>query len=136
MRSIALLIAGAGLAACSTAPDPVTRSAQGQAEYDMILAGKVAGTPIDCLPRFDSNDMRAIDDQTAIFRVNPSKAYVTHFNGQCNNLGDPGYALVTKQAGSSNLCRGDIAQMIQTSTGVIVGSCVIGSFVPYTTPGR
>lgn len=135
MRYIALIVAGAALASCSTAPQPTMRSAQAQAEYNQLIEGKVAGAATDCLPTFDSRDMRAIDDQTAVFRgAGSKKVYVMHFNGSCNNLGNAGYALVTKQYGSTNMCRGDIAQMVQTSTGMTVGSCVIGSFVPYTTP--
>ena len=134
MRNIALILAGAGLASCSTAPQPTMRSAQGQAELNRLIEGKVAGAPVDCLPHFDSKNMRAIDDQTAVFRGVGGKIYVTHFNGSCSNLGNPGYALVTKQYGSANLCRGDIAQMVQTSTGMTVGGCAVGSFVPYTTP--
>lgn len=131
MRYIALIIGGAGLAACTTAPEPVMRSAEKQAEYNRLIEGKVAGTPVDCLPRFDSNDMRVIDDQTAIFDAPGNKVYVTRFNGSCNNLGTSGYALVTKQYGTGRLCRGDIAQVVQTSTGLPVGSCVVGDFVPY-----
>lgn len=134
MRYIALIVAGAGLAACSTAPDPVTRSAQKQAEYNRLIEGKVAGAPVDCLSPFDSKDMRVIDDQTAVFHAPGSKVYVTRFNGSCTNLGNVGYALVTRQHGTSRLCRGDIAQVVQTSTGVATGGCVFGDFVPYTTP--
>ena len=137
MRYIALIVGGAGLAACSTAPEPVMRSAERQAEYNKLIEGKVAGAPVDCLPRFDANDMRAIDDQTAVFKgVGNDKVYVTRFGGSCYNLGAPGYALVTKQYGEERLCRGDIARIVQTSAGLTVGSCVIGDFVPYTTPGR
>lgn len=132
MRHIALILAGAGLAACTTAPAPPTRSAQSQGLYEQLLAGKTAGAPVSCLPPFQANDMRAIDDQTAIFRVSGNKLYVAHFAGSCSNLGEPGYALVTKLRGSSTLCRGDISQMVQTSTGAFYGSCVVDSFIPYT----
>jgi hypothetical protein len=36
---------------------------------------------------------------------------------------------------SSQLCRGDIATVIDTSTRTPVGSCVFGDFVPYTVAG-
>lgn len=134
MRYIALIIGGAGIAACTTAPEPVMRSAEKQAEYNRLIEGKVAGAPVDCLPRFDSNDMRVIDDQTAVFDSPGDRVYVTRFNGSCTNLGNAGYALVTKQYGTGRLCRGDIAQVVQTSTGLPTGSCVVGDFVPYTRP--
>lgn len=134
MKYIALMIGSAGLAACSTAPDPVMRTAEAQAEYSKLIEGKVAGQPVSCLPRYASNDMRAIDNQTAVFKSVGNKVYVTRFDGSCNNLGAPGYALVTKLYGTDRLCRGDIAQVVQTSTGIPTGSCVVGDFVPYTKP--
>ena len=38
--------------------------------------------------------------------------------------------------GGTGLCRGEIAQVIDTSQGFTVGSCSIGDFVPYTGRGR
>jgi hypothetical protein len=34
----------------------------------------------------------------------------------------------------SSLCSGDIAQVVETGSGMIVGSCVIGEFQPYSRP--
>jgi hypothetical protein len=52
--------------------------------------------------------------------------------GSCSGLGSGHYALVTKQYGQ--LCRGDIGQVMDLSTGMHVGSCVMGDFVPYVSP--
>lgn len=134
MRQIVLILAGAGLAACSTAPQPVTRSAQQQAEYLKLIDGKVAGPTVDCLPAFAGNDMRVIDDQTIVFRQGAGRAYVGNLESACSNLGQPGYALVTTRPSGPGMCRGDIAQIVQTSSGMTAGSCVIGTFTPYTTP--
>jgi hypothetical protein len=41
---------------------------------------------------------------------------------------------VTRSSGSG-LCRGDIARVADVSTGMIVGSCAVGDFIPYTTAG-
>jgi hypothetical protein len=48
-------------------------------------------------------------------------------------LGAGHYALVTRQF-SGSLCRGDIATVADLSSGMTVGSCVMGDFVPYTSP--
>ena len=79
---------------------------------------------------------RAIDEDTVIFRQSGSRVYLGHMQGGCNMLGQGGYALVTKRVGSSGLCHGDIATVVDTHNGFTVGSCVIGDFVPYTIPGR
>lgn len=136
MRMISALVAAAALASCTTAPPPLpTRTAQSQQEFQQLLIGKVAQAPISCLPHYRSGDMRVIDDNTIAFRDGSSRVYVAHMQGGCTNLGRPGYALLTKQYGSADLCRGDIAQVVDTQNRFTVGSCVFGDFVPYVRPG-
>jgi hypothetical protein len=137
MRMISALIASAALVSCTTAPPAPTRSAQKQQEFQQLLNGKVAQAPISCLPHYRSGDMRVIDDDTIAFRDGSSRVYVNHMQGGgCTNLGGGSYALVTKQFGSADLCRGDIARVVDTLNGFTVGSCVFGDFVPYVRPGR
>jgi hypothetical protein len=133
MRLISLLLAGAVLASCTTAPPEPTRTADKQRDYEMALAGKVPQRPISCLPHYRSGDMRTIDENTILFR-NGSTTYVTHMRGPCNGVGTGNYALVTRQYGSADLCSGDIAQVVDTVNGISVGSCVWGEFTPYVRP--
>lgn len=134
MKKIALMIAAAGVASCTTAPDRPMRTAERQAAFDNMIAGKVAGKPMSCLPPYLTTDMQVIDESTLVFRQTQSKLYVAHMRGSCANVGNFSYALVTKQYGSQGLCSGDIAQVVDTSTGMLAGSCVVGDFVPYTNP--
>jgi hypothetical protein len=135
MRYISLLIVAGGLMACATtAAEQPTRSAKSQKEYDGLLAGKVAGKPVSCLPSYHQDDMVVIDEQTIAFRQGRARVYVNHMQGGCTNLGGP-YALVTKQFGNSELCRGDIGQVVDLQNHFTVGSCVFGDFVPYAKPG-
>jgi hypothetical protein len=137
MRSISLLLIGAALVGCSTtAQPPAMRTAENQAKFERLLAGKVAGPPVSCLPSQRANDMTVIDENTVIFRQSSNHVYIGQMQGGCSMLGRPGYALVTKQLGSSGLCHGDIATVVDTHGGFTVGSCVIGDFVPYSIPGR
>jgi hypothetical protein len=79
--------------------------------------------------------MRVIDDETIAFRDGSKRTYVAHIpGGGCSNLGTGHYALVTRQMGSADLCRGDIAQVVDTLNGFTVGSCVFGDIVPYVAP--
>jgi hypothetical protein len=137
MRLISVLMAGAMLASCTTGPPPPTyRSADKQRDFEMLVGGKVAQAPISCLPHYRSGDMRVIDDETIAFRDGSARTYVTHMRGGCNELSSGHYALVTNQVGSPDLCRGDIARVVDTLNGMTVGSCVFGDFVPYVRPGR
>jgi len=135
MRVISLLLAGGLLASCTTAPEPTYRSANKQAELAKLLTGKVAQRPISCLPHYRSGDMRVIDDDTIAFRDGGRRTYVAHLNGGCSHLGSGGAALVTHQYGSADLCRGDIARVVDTLNGMTIGSCSFGDFTPYVGPG-
>jgi hypothetical protein len=135
MRVISLLVASGLLASCTTTPQPTARAADKQAELTQLLAGKVAQRPQGCLPHYQSGDMRVIDDDTIAFRDGTRRTFVAHMNGGCSNLGGGGYALVTHQFGSADLCRGDIARVVDTLNGVTVGSCSFGDFTPYVRPG-
>ena len=130
MRGIALLLIGATLASCAVAPQP-GRSARAENRFQQLLAGKVAGPAVSCLPSYRANDMVVIDDATIAFRDGSRRVYVANLSHSCSNLGSGHYALVTKRYGGSGLCRGDIGQVADLTTGMTVGSCVFGDFTPY-----
>jgi hypothetical protein len=134
MRVISILLVGAVLASCAAAPPQPTRTAEAQRQFQLALQGKVAQPPINCLPSYKSGDMKTIDPNTILFRDGTSRAYVAHMQGGCTGLGAGHYALVTRQFGGMGLCRGDIAQVVDTMTGIPVGSCVFGDFTPYVRP--
>ncbi len=130
MRLLIFATAAIGLAACATAmSEPSTRSAKAQATYDRLLAGKTAGKPAKCLPLRSSNDMVVIDDETILYRDGRT-TYVNKPLGSCSLLGRGSYALVTRSVGSQ-LCRGDIGTVTDMTSGMTVGSCAMGDFVPY-----
>ena len=130
MRMLLLAAAATSLVACETTDSqPEQRSAAAQATYDRLLAGKTPGRAAKCLPLMRSNDMVVIDDDTILYRDGRT-TYVNQPLGSCNLLGRGSYALVTRSSGSQ-LCRGDIANVVDASTGMTVGSCALGDFVPY-----
>ncbi len=134
MRGTSLLLIGAALGSCSVAPEPVVRTPTALIAYDKLIAGKVAGPPVSCLPNYNANDMSIIDSQTVAFRVGGSTTYIMHLSPGCNGLGSGNAALLTKQFGAGGLCHGDIAQTFDTFNRMTVGSCVIGDIIPFTRP--
>ena len=135
MRSIAVLLLGSSLLACTTVPPSPTRAARSAAELQSLIAGKDAQAPVSCLPTYHANDMVVIDENTVAFRSGPSSVYVAHMNGPCSNLGGAGnYALLTLNTGGTGLCRGEIARVVDTQSRITVGSCSFGDFVPYAKP--
>lgn len=133
MRGIQLLLLAGVLGSCSTAPQPTMRSAEGQREYERLIAGKVAGPPVHCLPSFNTGDMVVIDERTIAYRMGGSRTYINTMRGECDGLGR-GNALVTRSFGSGDTCSGDIARVADLTSHVIVGSCAFGEFTPYTRP--
>jgi hypothetical protein len=140
MRPTAVLalsaLAAAGVGACAYNDVPEPRTPRAAQELDRYLAGKVAGRPQTCLPRYRTSDMVVIDERTVLFRDGGSRVWRTDIPGGCSNLGRPGYAMVTQQYGGTGLCTGEIVRVVDTQTGMLAGSCTFGPFVPFTTPGR
>lgn len=133
----AILAATIGLAACATtAEDSAERSPEAQQLLARYLDGRTAGQPQSCLPSFRSHDMVVVDERTILFRDGANRVWRTEVQGPCNGLGRPGTALLTRQFGSGQLCRGEVAQILDTTGGFTIGSCSFGDFVPYTGPGR
>ena len=129
MRIFMLATGVIGLCACATASEPAQRSAKAQATYDRMLSGKVAGKAEKCLPTYRSNDMTIIDDDTILFRDGRT-TYVNHPLGGCSSLSRSGSALVTRNIGPQ-LCRGDLATVVDNTSGMTLGACSLGDFVPY-----
>jgi hypothetical protein len=133
MRKFGILLTAILVSSCMGGPVQPTPAqvAQSQEKFAKLTAGKVAGAPLSCLPSFRSSDMVVIDDDTIAFRNGPSQVYINHMQGGgCLNLDGGRNTLVTRTPGP-NLCRGDIAQVVDLVARIPVGSCVFGDFVPY-----
>ena len=136
MRSIPLLIAGTILASCTNVPPPpyMARSPSGERAYQTLLAGKVPGRPISCLPHYDANDMTIVDGRTIAFRVSSRTTYLMHLSQGCEMLGSGTYALLSRQIAGPGMCEGDIQSVVDTMNHISVGSCTIADIVPFTRP--
>lgn len=132
MRALTLLPIVALAASCATPDDSATRSAESQREYEQLIAGKTAAPPLVCIPANSTDDLRIIDGRTVAYRLGSRTTYVVHLSQGCGNLGNGGYALVTERFGGSGPCRGDAARVLDASSRMIVGSCMIQQIVPYT----
>jgi hypothetical protein len=134
MYKAASILAALALAACTTAP-PAPEAAVAQQNLNTLLAGKVAGPVTECIPTFQSSSPSMIAPGAIAFTGNPGKIYVSDVAGTgCEGLANPRYSLVSTSHGSS-LCRGDVVQVRDLQTGVMVGACSLGAFTPYTRPG-
>ena len=129
MRIMKIGLVATMLLGCAAAMEPTHRSERDQKIYERELAGKTPGKVEKCLPLHRSRDMEVIDDHTILFRDGRT-VYVNTTLGDCNNMADDSYALVTRNVGTQ-LCRGVLATVTDASSGMTVGSCSLGDFVPY-----
>lgn len=136
MRSIPLLIAGSMLVSCMNAPPPpyMSRSPSGERAYQTLLAGKVPGRPLSCLPHYDANDMTIVDGRTIAFKMGSRTTYIMHLTAGCEMLGSGNYALLSRQFASPGMCEGDIQSVVDTLNHSNMGSCTITDIVPFTRP--
>jgi hypothetical protein len=136
MKTLPLLMAASVISGCTMASpsQTVARTPLEQEHLEKLVAGKVAGAPLSCLPGYRSNDMVVVDENTIAFKRGPSQVYVNHMRGGgCLNIEHGRNTLVTRTTGST-LCSGDIAEVVDLGAGIPVGSCVFGDFVPFTRP--
>jgi hypothetical protein len=134
MRGLSLLLIGAALAVPSAAAQQQQplRSPKAQEKFDKLIAGMVAKPPVPCMSTFNAYQTTVVDEATVAFRFGSNRLYVAHLPGGCSNLATPPYTMVTRQVGSAQICRGDIANIVDPHNGFTVGSCIFGDFTPYT----
>jgi hypothetical protein len=129
IRRPTLVAASLALAGCATSPPPT--AADQQARLAEALSGRVAGQAVKCLPPNRSAGVDAIG-ATLLFRDGGRLWLNRSRGGGCEALNAPHYTLVTRSFGSGRLCSGDIAQVVDLTSGAFAGSCALGDFVPYT----
>lgn len=131
MRSISLLVGAGILASCTTSP-PAPSGMEAQARLQQMLAGKVAGAPMSCIPDYHSSASTLMAPGAIAFRVNPGLVYVMNTAGTgCEGLTNPHNTLVVKSHGPNTLCSGDTVEIRDLQAGMLVGSCLLGEFTPY-----
>ena len=109
----------------------VALSEKDQAKFDKKIANRTAGEPISCINRFDQKNLTVIGDKYLVYgrSRNAKTIYVNEPRGGCRDADSN--SLITKRF-STNLCRGEIAEVKDLTTGIHYDSCAFGSFTPYT----
>ncbi|MCW2382591.1 MULTISPECIES: DUF6491 family protein [unclassified Sphingobium] len=137
MNRLCLSLAVLPLAACATAgPAPEPRLSERETqELERLLERKTAGEPVSCVTSFDSSRLRSIGDNTLVYVVSKDQVYLNRLQGSCTGI-SRGDTLVMNRMSSSQYCRGDIARVVNLPSGAMTGSCALGDFIPYRTPGK
>ena len=128
------LIHAALVAGLVTAPImPVAAKTEtADAKLTRLTTGRTPGKMVDCINLgINSNDSEKLPGDGMAYRQGTTW-YVSHFEGGCPQLRED--TIVVTKLHSSQLCRGDIADLRLSGANIPVGSCIFGAFTPYTRP--
>ena len=131
MRNLIHATLVAGLLVAPIAPLFAARLSP-EARLAQITQGRVAGKPVSCInlsPVGGNNDSEKIAGLAMAYRQG-STWYVNRFDGGCPQLSED--TIVITRLHTSQLCRGDIADLRMSGANIPVGTCIFGDFVPYT----
>lgn len=119
------------LAAPAMSEEQINLTEKEQTKLDKRLDGRTAGKPKSCISAHDQRQMTVISDDILIFgsRRNAKTIYVNKPYRGCRNADRN---ILSYRRTTSSLCRGEIVDLIDNSSGMSMGSCAFGEFVPYT----
>ena len=128
-----IALAALALAAGCTAASPETE-ALARADGEVKLAAELrdyqpSGPPVSCVPLRNLGGNRSAGEGAVIFGSG-SRVWVNRPPAGCPLI-DGGKAVTLRTTGSQ-LCRGDIVNVVDTLSGIHHGSCGLGDFEPYT----
>lgn len=131
MRTALFVLAtGLAVAGCVNGPtDPRVEQANAD-ELAKALAGYAQSGPAQsCVQLRDLRGNRSAGDAIVFEGQSSATLYVNRPAGGCPSL-DYGRALVTRTT-TGQLCRGDIADIVDPVSHTNFGGCGLGDFVPY-----
>jgi hypothetical protein len=131
MHILKPLIVSALLATSSAGFASPSESVRGQADLAKILAGRVAGPPVDCIQQHAINDAQVIDGTAIVYR-DGNRLYVNRPVSGAESL-DSNVILVT-DTHTSELCSVDAVRLLDRSSHFERGFVGLGKFVPYVKP--
>lgn len=132
MRSLVHVLSTVALVAATFGVVPLASARERlspQQQLDKLLAGRVAGKPVDCLPLLGSEQSQIID-KTAIVYGTGRTLYVNRPDN-ASSLNDDD-VMVTELRGTSQLCSIDVVRLHDRASHMYTGFVALGKFVPYT----
>lgn len=105
-----------------------------EAQLAKLTAGRVAGTPVDCINQRDIQSSQIIDGTAIAYTSNNGTIYVNRPRGGGAFLNDDNI-LVTKTY-TGQLCSIDIVNLVDRGSRMNSGSISLDKFVPYPRPPK
>lgn len=128
MKSIALGLAGMTMLAAPLAASAQSVAERGEARLAQMLEGRVAGTPVSCIPAMRDNRLQVIDRVGLVYDAGKT-IYVARVNNP-NSLNGNDVPIIERFG--SQLCRHDVTRTVDRYNGFVSGAVFLQDFVPYT----
>ncbi|HEX8214191.1 MAG TPA: hypothetical protein VF582_01830 [Allosphingosinicella sp.] len=126
MRKSVSLLVGAILAAA--VPAAAAEKLAPEAQLARAVEGRVAGAPVHCISLRPTQSSEVITNSAIIYQSG-STLYVNRPRSGAQSLDDQDILLT--RTFSSQLCSGDVVEVIDGSSGMMRGLVFLGEFVPY-----
>ena len=112
------------LAACaSTAPpDDMSESAAAR-----LTKFERTGETESCVSIRNISQIDPLSESLFLVRVGAGRYYLNEVNGRCNRAGS-GFTRLQYTTSLSQLCRNEIVEVRDNSSGFVLGSCSLGTF--------
>lgn len=133
MKKMILALALLPLAACTQPAREPELGIREARDLARAIEGKEPGEPVACIPAYRDTNLRVLGNNTLVYRANKNLVWRNTLMGSCNGL-SMGDTLVMERT-ISQYCRGDIARSVNLQIGTMTGTCALGDWVPYRTPG-
>ena len=120
------------LALASVSPAIADAVTEEEAGLEAALAGyERTGETLTCLSTRSIRSIDPVDEVHWFVETRAGKVYLNTVRGGCNDADSPFTALQYSLT-SSQLCRGEIIRVIDTSSGFQQGACVLGEYEALT----
>jgi hypothetical protein len=133
MKLPAALILAAALAGCAAERPPVMSADEEDRLAAELRDYRQDGPAVACVSQRDLTGNRSVGEGALIFSGHGGRLWVNRPPAGCPAL-ETGRALVTRTT-TTRLCRGDIASVVEPTTGMGYGGCGLGDFTPYRRVG-
>lgn len=130
MKRSFILLATVALASAACATSSADESEMSEAAAERLAQFERTGETQSCLPLRSIAQIKPLDDRHFLVRAG-SQYYLNKVSSRCHNAHRSNYRLQYRTS-QSQLCRLEIINVVDNSTGFTAGSCSLGDFEKLT----
>jgi len=129
VRFAPALLATLAVAACAPTVDPAARAMADQRALAEIIGTRMPGPVQNCIASAPGLKFDAVGDK--IVAQWGGRTWVSTVDGNCRAASGGGAYLVTEPDPTNQYCANTPMRVVSNSGGMMLGSCVLGPWVPY-----